>query len=352
MSAMFWGAPPKASYGLHSLIRILLLFYKSPSRKQSMLNFLSRNLLIKSLGGLCTLGTIFFIAKGIRSLLHKVSRGSEPSEQLSPQPLHHIPLPQPNCLSPDLHSYPSQIGRTEHDLYYLQTLQTQSYERDARTRYPQVQARRNQKCPQQLEQLAGPNDLNSTNNNVSTLSPPQAPSVCNSQRTDNPQERPLPDLNQVNKRNWFYLHLRKQATENKDAMTRCRQEREKAYDRGDYALAEELSEQGKKHQLRMKKLNTQASNWIYDANNKVRKPGEIDLHGLFVGEALERVVSAIEDSKRRGDTRILLIVGKGLHSSNSVPKLKYATKRFIERKLFLVARSDPTNGGRLIVRLE
>ncbi|KAJ3995143.1 hypothetical protein F5050DRAFT_352324 [Lentinula boryana] len=177
MSAMFWGAPPKASYGLHSLIRILLLFYKSPSRKPSMLNFLSRNLLLKSLGGLCTLGTILFIAKGIRSLLHKASRGSEPSEQLSPQPLDHIPLPQPNRLSPDPHSYP-----TEHDLYYLQTPQTQSSERDARN----LQARRNQKRPQQLEQLAGPNDLNSTNNNVSALSPP--PSVCNSQRIDNPQE--------------------------------------------------------------------------------------------------------------------------------------------------------------------
>ncbi|KAJ3781790.1 hypothetical protein GGU10DRAFT_95989 [Lentinula aff. detonsa] len=342
MSAMFWGAPPKASYGLHSLNRILLLFYKSPSRKQSMLNFLSRNLLIKSLGGLCTLGTIFFIAKVIRSLLHKASRGSEPSEQLSPQPLDHIPLPQPNRLSPDPHSYP-----TEHDLYYLQTPQTQSYERDARN----LQARRNQKRPQQLEQLAESNDLNSTNNNVSTLpSPP--PSVCNSQRIDNPQERPLPDLNQVNKNNPDYLHLRRQATENKDAMARCTRKCKRASDRCEYALAEKFSEQGKKYQLRMEKLNKQASDWIYNENNKVRKPGEIDLHGLFVEEAIERVVSAIEDSRCRGDTEILLIVGKGLHSSGGVPKLKDAIEEFIKPQPFLVARSDPTNGGRLIVRLE
>ncbi|KAJ3995142.1 hypothetical protein F5050DRAFT_353745 [Lentinula boryana] len=135
-------------------------------------------------------------------------------------------------------------------------------------------------------------------------------------------------------------------------MTRCSQKRKRAYDRGHYARAEELSEQRKEHQLMMEKLNKQASDWIFFENNKVRKPGEIDLHGLFVEEAIVRVVSAIEDAKRRGDTEILLIVGKGLHSSGGVPKLKDAIEEFIKPQPFLVARSDPTNGGRLIVRLE
>jgi len=38
-------------------------------------------------------------------------------------------------------------------------------------------------------------------------------------------------------------------------------------------------------------------------------PGEIDLHGLYVREAIDYTDRAIEDAKRRGDTTINVIVG-------------------------------------------
>ncbi len=38
-------------------------------------------------------------------------------------------------------------------------------------------------------------------------------------------------------------------------------------------------------------------------------PGEIDLHGLYVKEAIAHTDAAIEEAKRRGATEIRLIVG-------------------------------------------
>lgn len=38
------------------------------------------------------------------------------------------------------------------------------------------------------------------------------------------------------------------------------------------------------------------------------KPGEIDLHGLYVKEAIARTDQAIQEAQARGDTTIHLIV--------------------------------------------
>lgn len=38
-------------------------------------------------------------------------------------------------------------------------------------------------------------------------------------------------------------------------------------------------------------------------------PGEVDLHGLFVKEAMTYSERAINDARRRGDAKINLIVG-------------------------------------------
>lgn len=84
------------------------------------------------------------------------------------------------------------------------------------------------------------------------------------------------------------------------------------------------------------------------------KPGEIDLHGLYVKEAIERTDYAIQDAKRRGDTEVHLIVGtlsfevsistvlyqfaaagKGLHSSGGVAKIKPAIEELMQKSVLL-----------------
>ncbi|KAK0485382.1 hypothetical protein EDD18DRAFT_1196183 [Armillaria luteobubalina] len=100
----------------------------------------------------------------------------------------------------------------------------------------------------------------------------------------------------------------------------------------------------------MQQLNKEASNWIYLENNRDRKPREIDLHGLYVKEAIAYTDAALEEAKLRGDSEIRLIVGRGLHSEDGEAKLGPAIKGLM-RKYQLSAELDPSNCGVLVVGL-
>ncbi|OAX33893.1 hypothetical protein K503DRAFT_699647, partial [Rhizopogon vinicolor AM-OR11-026] len=80
------------------------------------------------------------------------------------------------------------------------------------------------------------------------------------------------------------------------------------------------------------------------------KPGELDLHGLYVKEAISYSDKAIKEARQRGDSQIRLIVGKGLHSNGHVAKIKPALEDLM-RQHNLPAEVDPQNAGILIVQL-
>jgi len=146
------------------------------------------------------------------------------------------------------------------------------------------------------------------------------------------------------------MALRAQANEEGDQMARCFAESHEAYERGDGAAAKQLSNQGKSHQAKMNSFNKQASDWIFVENNKDSKAGEIDLHGLYTKEAIERTDKALEEAKQRGDTELHLIVGKGLHSQGQVAKIKPAIVSLMQKHQ-LAADLDPHNAGVLIVQI-
>ncbi|CAK5281480.1 unnamed protein product [Mycena citricolor] len=172
-----------------------------------------------------------------------------------------------------------------------------------------------------------------------------------------------PDQNQINQHDGHYMQLRARANTEGDAMARCFSQSQEAYARGDGAQAKELSTQGKEHQRQMNQLNKEASDWIFvgkcilsiiakllltsDADSK---PGEIDLHGLFVKEAVEHSDRAIQEAKQRGESSIHLIVGKGLHSPGGVAKIKPAIEELMVKHQ-LSAELDPHNAGVLIVNM-
>jgi hypothetical protein len=78
-----------------------------------------------------------------------------------------------------------------------------------------------------------------------------------------------------------------------------------------------------------------------------KDPDEVDLHGLFVKEAITYTEKAIQDARRRGDSEIRLIVGmctsspqfsgslslsgQGTHSTGGVPRLKPAIEDDIRK---------------------
>lgn len=60
----------------------------------------------------------------------------------------------------------------------------------------------------------------------------------------------------------------------------------------------------------MERLNQEASDWIFVANNSDSAADELDLHGLYVAEAIQRTEDAIAAAQRRGDDHLNIIVGK------------------------------------------
>ncbi|TEB38190.1 hypothetical protein FA13DRAFT_729249 [Coprinellus micaceus] len=99
----------------------------------------------------------------------------------------------------------------------------------------------------------------------------------------------------------------------------------------------------------MEQVNKEASDWIFRENNRDSAEDEIDLHGLYVKEALARTEDALEDARRRGQGEVKLIVGKGLHSSSGA-KIKPAIEDLM-KKYQLNAEIDPQNAGVLVVRM-
>ncbi|SJL14352.1 uncharacterized protein ARMOST_17808 [Armillaria ostoyae] len=186
--------------------------------------------------------------------------------------------------------------------------------------------------------------------------PPHRPPPSQSYRPS-PHKPPSPhappkyeDDNQTDQPNEYYIGLRARANKEGDEMARCFSESHEAYNRGDRAAAKDLSNQGKNHKQKMEQLHKEASKWIYLENNRDRKPGEIDLHGLYVKEAIAYTDTALAEAKLRGDSEIRLIVGKGSHSEGGVAKVRLAIEELM-RKYLLVAELDPSNSGVLVVEL-
>jgi len=76
----------------------------------------------------------------------------------------------------------------------------------------------------------------------------------------------------------------------------------------------------------------------------------VDLHGLYVKEAVMYTERAILDARQSSLSQLKLIVGKGLHSNDGGAKLMPAIKEFV-KKQGLVVEVDPNNGGVLVVNL-
>jgi len=133
-------------------------------------------------------------------------------------------------------------------------------------------------------------------------------------------------------------------------MGRCFDQAHQAHENGDGKRAKELSEEGHRHQREMERLNHQASEWIFKENNLDSHPGEIDLHGLYVKEAIDYTDRSIQEAQSRGDSEIHLIVGKGLHSAGHIAKIKPAIEELMARDN-LSAHLDPDNSGVLVVKL-
>ncbi|KAI9569681.1 hypothetical protein HD554DRAFT_1983183, partial [Boletus coccyginus] len=148
-----------------------------------------------------------------------------------------------------------------------------------------------------------------------------------------------------------YASLRARAKQEGDLMAQCYRQSQEAYERRDRARAKALSDKGKRHAVKMEKLNADACATIFKGNLLFdRTACEVDLHGLYVKEAITYSKKAITDAHRRGDHEIRLIVGQGNHSEGGVSRLKPAIQEVMQMRGHRV-EVDPRNPGVLLVQL-
>ncbi|RUS18096.1 hypothetical protein BC938DRAFT_476069, partial [Jimgerdemannia flammicorona] len=111
-----------------------------------------------------------------------------------------------------------------------------------------------------------------------------------------------------------YTRLRQLAHQEAEARGRCYDSSKEAYSQGNGAKAKQLSNQGHEHDRKMKQYNQQAADYIFEMKNRNLPPDEIDLHGLFVQEALKKADLVIAGCIRDKRDHLTIIVGKGNHS--------------------------------------
>ncbi|KAH7926706.1 DUF1771-domain-containing protein [Leucogyrophana mollusca] len=146
------------------------------------------------------------------------------------------------------------------------------------------------------------------------------------------------------------LTLREQAREHGNRAAQCFRESQDAWNRGDRAAAKRFSDQGKEHKQRMTVLDAEACEQIFQANNAKRKGNEIDLHGLYVNEAVAKSLTAVEKARKSGLSKVRFIVGKGRRSEDGVPKIKPALEKALS-ELSIRTQIDLRNDGVLEAHL-
>ncbi|KAG2038133.1 hypothetical protein BDR03DRAFT_1091372 [Suillus americanus] len=144
--------------------------------------------------------------------------------------------------------------------------------------------------------------------------------------------------------------LRLKARNEGNLMEECFNQSREAYARNERRLAKQLSLRGEAYKVNMELLDKEASTKIFQENNKGLGPNTINLHRLFVFEAKEYFDDAIQGVRDRGQSSLYVIVGKGNHSENNIPRIKPEIQEH-GKSLGLSVEVDTNNDGCLIVNL-
>lgn len=128
-----------------------------------------------------------------------------------------------------------------------------------------------------------------------------------------------------------YESFRKQAGEHAKKKNELFQKSKQAYKQNRKAEAKKLSTEGKKLEEKMVHCNAQAAEVIFNKNNPLGKYSDsIDLHGLFVKEAIAKLKQKILSAKQVGFPHLDVVVGLGKHSPGE-PKLKPAVMQHAQK---------------------
>lgn len=125
-----------------------------------------------------------------------------------------------------------------------------------------------------------------------------------------------------------------------------------AYQAGDKALAKKLSDQSKAEAAAMDRCNDEAEKLYFEGNNAKHDLHTIDLHGLYVSEAIERLEGRIKQCQAANMESLVVIVGRGNHSKDHIAKIRPRIEQLMRDHRLKVAvdRSAAREGTRLTLR--
>lgn len=154
---------------------------------------------------------------------------------------------------------------------------------------------------------------------------------------------------------------RAEARKQRDLANQYFQQSKQAYSSNNHAEAKKYSQLGKKALTAANDLDGKASMAVYESKNhgvsaSADNDGEIDLHGLYVREALALVKSTIircydNPSLFQHGKNLRIIVGRGNHSQNGVAKIRPAVMEELGSMSIQVQtfEIDPRNEGVILV---
>lgn len=103
------------------------------------------------------------------------------------------------------------------------------------------------------------------------------------------------------------------------------------YQFGSKSEAKNLSNEKKALYNQMNQKRRQAANLIFEHFNRNRPADVIDLHGLYVAEALEYLQRKIDDCRAKNISKLEVITGMGNHSTDNIAKIKPKVEEFALR---------------------
>lgn len=129
----------------------------------------------------------------------------------------------------------------------------------------------------------------------------------------------------------LYEELRAEAAQQASIRNKYFDRAAAAFKRNDGATAKKMGALGREANERMKELHKQAADAIFAKRNPPHVFDVIDLHGLHVSEAVERLPAALED--KTGKIRIL--TGTGHHTKGTGrARLRPAVKKWLQENGF------------------
>ncbi len=132
-------------------------------------------------------------------------------------------------------------------------------------------------------------------------------------------------------------NLIQQAEQLRNQSRELSQQSQSSYNSGNGALAKQLSQQSKSMKLQAEQIE-------FRAHNINRPLSVIDLHMLYVDEAINELNKRIDECIQSNINQLTIIVGRGIHSTDHILKLGPAAENILNQRQIQYQRDTPHVG--------